>query len=135
MSNFLFAVKLTGSTAQTVTVTFATADGTATAGSDYAATSGTLTFAPGTTTQTITVPVTGDTSNEADETITVTLNGATNAAIATATGTGTIVNDDAVALADLSIVKTIAGSGPFYTTQNATFNIAVTNHGPQPRPT
>jgi Tol biopolymer transport system component len=66
-------VTLSFSSTHTVTVDYATADGTATAGSDYMATSGTLTFAPGTTTQTIHVPVTGDTTVEPDETFDVVL--------------------------------------------------------------
>ncbi|MEO8035406.1 MAG: IPTL-CTERM sorting domain-containing protein, partial [Acidobacteriota bacterium] len=126
-SNFVFTVTLAGSTAQTVTVNYATANGTAVAGSDYTSTSGTLTFAPGTTTQTVAVPVTGDTTVESDETFTVNLSAPVNATITTATGTGTIINDDFVA--DLAIVKS-AGSGPFYASQNAVFNIAVANGGP-----
>ena len=77
-TNFVFTVTLTGPTAQTVTVNYATADGTATAPSDYASAAGTLAFAPGTTTQTITVPVTGDVINEPDGTFTVTLSGPIN---------------------------------------------------------
>jgi len=78
-------------------VAYATADGTATtADSDYQRASGTLTFAPGVTTQTITVPVNGDTKIEADETFAVALSGPTNAIIARGTGTGTIVIDDRV---------------------------------------
>ena len=49
-----------------MTVQYATANGTATAGSDYTATSGTLTFTPGQLTQTVTVPVLGDTVDRAD---------------------------------------------------------------------
>jgi hypothetical protein len=56
--------------------------------------SGTLTFNPGVTTQTLAVSVMGDTTVEPNETFFVNLSGATNAVIATAAGTGTIVNDD-----------------------------------------
>jgi hypothetical protein len=77
-----------------VTVNYATANGTATAGSDYNATSGTLTFAPGVTTQTITVQVRGDTTPEANETFAVNLSGASNATIADSQGVGTIINND-----------------------------------------
>ena len=56
-----FVVTLDPAAAQTVTVDYATADGTATAGDDYTATSGTLTFDPGETSQTIAVPITDDT--------------------------------------------------------------------------
>ncbi|MGI8436352.1 MAG: Calx-beta domain-containing protein [Chthoniobacterales bacterium] len=93
---FVFTVTKTGSTSLPATVQFATADGTATtADNDYVAQSGMLTFAPGDTTMTITVNVNGDTTFEPDETFTVNLASPTNATITTATGTGTIVNDDA----------------------------------------
>ena len=89
-----FTATLSSSSNQTVTVQYATADGTATAGSDYQASSGTLTFAPGQTSKTITVLVNGDTSIESDETFSVNLSNATNATIADAQGIGTISNDD-----------------------------------------
>ena len=54
-SNFVFTVSLSTATEQTVSVNYSTANNTATAGSDYVATSGTLTFNPGDTTKTITV--------------------------------------------------------------------------------
>ena len=56
-TNALFTVSLSAASGQTVAVTYATADGTATAGTDYLATNGLVTFAPGTTTQTISVLV------------------------------------------------------------------------------
>ncbi|MFV0594025.1 MAG: Calx-beta domain-containing protein, partial [Draconibacterium sp.] len=82
------------------TVDYATSDGTATAGSDYTATSGTLSFAAGETSKTVDVTVTGDQILEADETITLTLSNATgtDVTITDATGTGTITNDDAAAV-------------------------------------
>jgi hypothetical protein len=88
-------VTLAGSTQETVTVNFATADDTAVSSGvlqDYVARIGTLTFLPGETTKTIEILVNGDTFLETDETFTVTLSGAANAAIGTATGTGTILN-------------------------------------------
>ncbi|HXH42086.1 MAG TPA: FG-GAP-like repeat-containing protein, partial [Thermoanaerobaculia bacterium] len=93
-TNFVFTVTLTGATEQNVTFNYATADGTAIAPGDYATTSGTLGFSPGTLTRTIAVPVFGDAVTEADETFTVALSSPTNATITTATGTGTIQNDD-----------------------------------------
>jgi hypothetical protein len=92
--NAVFTVTLSAASGQTVTVNYATANGTATAGSDYVARSGTLTFNPGTTTQTIPVTVNGDTVVEANETFVVNLSGATNATIADSQGVGTIVNND-----------------------------------------
>jgi len=108
---FTFTVTLSAVSASTVTVNFATADGTASAGSDYAATSGVLTFAPGVTTQTVTVNVTGDTTPEANETFFVNLSGAANATIATAQGTGTIVNDDSAPLGPSEIIPTLSQWG------------------------
>src|SRR5437764_5013275 len=94
---FTFTVTLSAASASTVTASFATSNGTATAGSDYVANSGVVTFTPGQTTQTITVSVNGDTTVEANETFLVTLSAPTNATLAVAQGTGTIVNDDVVA--------------------------------------
>lgn len=92
--NATFTVSLSTASGQTVSVNYASADGTATSPADYTSTSGTLTFTPGTTTRTITVLVLGETTPEANETFTVGLSGATNATIADATGSGTITNDD-----------------------------------------
>ncbi|WP_035226329.1 Calx-beta domain-containing protein [Paracidovorax oryzae] len=91
-----FTVSLSAASGRTVTVNYATADGSANAGSDYVAASGTLTFPPGTTTQNVAVTINGDTTVEPDETFTLNLSGASNASIARATATGTILNDDAV---------------------------------------
>ncbi len=92
--NAVFTVTLSAASGQTVTVNYATADGTATQPADYTNTSGTLTFTPGATTQTITVPVIGETVPEANETFFVNLSGAVNATIADNQGVGTITNDD-----------------------------------------
>jgi hypothetical protein len=94
-TNATFTVTLSAASSQQVTVDYLAGDGTATtAGNDYAATSGRLTFAPGVTAQSISVPVTGDTAVEPDETFVVTLSNAVNATIAKGAGTGTILNDD-----------------------------------------
>ncbi|MCC4605685.1 putative Ig domain-containing protein [Xanthomonas campestris pv. parthenii] len=106
-----FTVSLSQASGQTVTVNYATSDGTATAGSDYVARSGTLTFAPGTTAQGVAVTVNGDTAVEPNETFSVGLSGASNATIARATGTGTINNDDAVVtVAPASLPAATAGT-------------------------
>jgi GH18 family chitinase len=94
-SNVVFTATLSAPTPQTVSVTYATANGTAIAGSDYAATAGNMTFAPGTTSQVLAVAVTGDTLGEPSETFVVNLSSPVNATIGRAQGTGTIVNDDA----------------------------------------
>lgn len=93
-TNAVFTVTLDAASGQTVTVNYATADGTATQPADYTNTAGTLTFTPGQTTRTITVPVIGETIPEANETFFVNLSGATNATISDNQGVGTITNDD-----------------------------------------
>jgi len=106
-----FTVSLSAASGQTVSVNYATADGTATAGSDYVARSGTLTFAPGVTAQGVAITVNGDTAVEPNETFSVGLSGASNASIARATGTGTILNDDAVVtVSPASLPAATAGS-------------------------
>jgi CSLREA domain-containing protein len=105
---FVFTVTLSAPSAATVTVNFATANGTAVAGSDYVATSGVLTFAPGITAQTITVNVIGDTASEPNETFFVNLSAPANATLAAAQGTGTIVDDEgALAPAALVAIPTL----------------------------
>src|SRR5439155_23689321 len=79
---------------QATTVNFATADGTATAGGDYQAAAGTLTFAPGEAAKSITVLVNGDRLAEANETFTVTLSGAANGTVLRGQGVGTVVDDE-----------------------------------------
>ena len=93
-SNLAFTATLSKASATAVTVKYATSNGTATAGQDYTAGSGTITFAPGVTSQTVNVAVTGDTTVEPTETLTVTLSTPSGATIARAVATGTIVTDD-----------------------------------------
>src|SRR5690606_35996465 len=117
-----FTVTLSAASGRSVSVNYATSNGTATAGSDYTATSGTLTFTPGQTTKTITVPIANDTQPESSETFTVTLSGASNATIADATGIGTITDNDQLPVIDLDANNsTAAGSGYSATyTENGT---------------
>ena len=90
-----FEVAVSKAASSTVTVSYATSDGSALAGSDYIAASGTLTFAPGALTQTIAVTVLADSLDEDSETFNVTLSGATGGAwLSDATATGTITNSD-----------------------------------------
>src|SRR5262249_30201976 len=79
---------------QTVTIHYSTSDYTATAGSDYTFTSGTLTFDPGVLSQMITVAVTGDRVGELDETFYVNLDSPVNATLADTQGLGTILDDE-----------------------------------------
>ncbi|KQV83523.1 S-layer family protein [Rhizobacter sp. Root1221] len=110
-----FTVTLSAASGQTVAVGYNTSNGTATAGSDYTAASGTLTFAPGVTTQTITVNIINDTATEASETFNVNLLTPVNATIADNLGVGTIVDNDAAPLVDLDANNSTA-SGSSYTT-------------------
>jgi hypothetical protein len=109
--NAVFNVTLLSPSHLTVTVNYATADGTATEGVDYAAATGQLTFLPGVTTQTVTVTVYGDTLEESDETFTVSLSGASNAAISRGTGTATILDDEVqLNIGDAVVVEGNAGT-------------------------
>ncbi len=111
-----FTVSLSNPSKQTVTVEYATADGTATvADADYVAVPTTvLTFLPGDPlSQTVTVTVNGDTKYEVDETFFVNLANAVNATIADPQGQGTIQNDDpvpSVAIDDVAVVEGNAGT-------------------------
>ena len=97
-ADLTFTVTLSPAAGHAVTVAWATSketSDTATPGTDYTAGSGTLSFAAGTTSKTVTVKVTGDQVDEANETLTLTLSNATGGAdIGDATATGTITDDD-----------------------------------------
>ena len=89
-----FPVTLSSASAVAVSVHYATVDGSATAGTDYVATSGRLVFEPGQTQRTVSVPVLHDAHGEGAETLTLRLSGAAGARLADAEATGTIVNAD-----------------------------------------
>jgi hypothetical protein len=89
-----FTVRLSAPATTGAAVSFRTVDGTARAGSDYTARTGSLTFPAGTTTATVAVTVRGDVTGEADETLVLLLHEPVNAGVADGSGTGTIVNDD-----------------------------------------
>ncbi len=95
-----FNVSLTSESTQPVTVSWATADGTAKVDTDYEARTGTVTFQARETVQTISVPTVEDDFHEPAERFRVTLSGATGATLADATGEATISDDD---LPELSI--------------------------------
>jgi hypothetical protein len=118
----LFTVNLSPASPLRVTVAYATANGTATAGTDYTATSGTLVFAPGETSMSVDVPVIGDTTLEPDETFMLTLSNPVNATLGTATATGTITNDDVATASPGHYNGSIAGSG------NIDFDVAADGH-------
>ncbi len=114
VGNAVFTVTLSAASDNQITVAYTTANGTATGGGcgtnnvDYGTNSGSLTFAPGQTSQTVNVPVCGDNLREGNEQFQVRLSNPTNATIQTGTGTATISDDDPlpvlnIAPADLSV--------------------------------
>jgi chitinase len=115
-ANATFTVTLSVASGQTVTVNYATANGTAVAPGDYTARSGVVTFPIGTTTQQVTVPVVGDTLSEVNEQFTVNLSNPSGATISSGQGSGTITDNDP--LPSLSI-NNVTG------TANATFTVTL----------
>lgn len=93
-SALVFTVTRSGDLSKTSAVNYATANGTAIAGSDYSAVQGTLNFAAGQATATVTVQVTNDTLVESAETLKLNLTGGTNVSVADGSGTGTINSED-----------------------------------------
>ena len=111
-----FTVTLDLASGETVTVDYATADGTALAGSDYTAASGTLTFAAGDTSKTIDVSVTDDSLGEGDEDFTVTLSNARNAGMSDGEATGTITDNEIPTLTIADATATEGGAVEFIVT-------------------
>src|SRR5439155_93069 len=101
-------VNRSGTTNNAVTADFATANVTATAGSDYTATNGTLSFAPGETSKTITVDVLDDDLQEANETFRVVLSNPADPTIAIGTNTVRITDDDGSTLSLTTNAVTVA---------------------------
>ena len=104
--NATFTITTDQVSASNITVQYATSDGTATAGSDYTSTSGTATIIAGASTTTFNVPILADTTDEANETATITLSNPTLATISDASGTLTITDDDAapsLTIADVTV--------------------------------
>lgn len=111
-----FTVSLGAASGNAVTVNYATANGTAAAGSDYTATSGTLTFNPGVISLPVSVGILGDTAQEANETFYLNLSNPGGATLADSQGVGTIVNDDtspALRIADVSQAEGNSGTRAF----------------------
>jgi hypothetical protein len=113
-----FIVKLSNPTSQTVTVNYFTSNGTATAGSDYLAVSGTLTFAPLEMAKSVPVVIYADALNEGNETFVLNLSNATNTAFTTGQAIGTIRNTtyrqlydfDADGRADITVFRPSDGA-------------------------
>ena len=104
-------VTLSPSISQAVTVQYTTAPGTATAGADYTAVSGTITFPAASGTRTISVPIASDALDEDDETFTVTLSAPTGANIGDGQALGTILDDDPLPTLDLNDCGVAEGNG------------------------
>ena len=122
-SNAVVTFSLSAATGRTVTANFNTQNNTAISPSDYTATSGNLTFAPGVTTQTVSIPIIGDTLNENNEIFFVVLSNATNA-IGGIPGQVRILNDDPLPSISISDVTVTEGNSG---TVNAVFNVALSN--------
>ena len=106
-SSAVYTVSLDNPSGKEITVDYFTADGTAIAGSDYETASGTLTFAPGETTKTVTVAITDDLLDEDNETLSFNLDNATNAIIGELQATGTITDDDEAPVATVDGIGVI----------------------------
>ena len=116
-----FVVALSSAASQTVSFSFATANGTATAGVDYTATSGAGSFAPGELEKSVVVLVTGDTVDETQETFFLDISNVQNATVNSSRGTGFIVDDDGptISINDVSVTEGNAG------TKAATFTLTL----------
>ena len=115
-----FVVSLNRKSSGTVTVDYATVGVTALEGVDYTATSGTLTFNPGDTSKTISVPIIDDTVNDSGETFDVVLYTPKGAGIDRVFGTGTILNTEVLTGSFENVPGEHDGSTPF--TFDAIFN-------------
>ena len=130
--NASYTVTLSQASNQTVSVNYATSNGTATAGADYTATIGTLTFAPGVTSQVLNIPILNDSLNEADETFTLALSSPTNAALGTQTAATTTITDTLTAAVTTTLAAnvenlTLTGAAAINGTGNAGNNVITGN--------
>ena len=98
-----FTVSLSAASAQPVTVNYATGGGSASAGTDYQAATGILTFTPGALTRPLVVNVVGDVATETDESFVVTLSSPANATLTDGQGEGLIGDDDAASMSSLEL--------------------------------
>jgi hypothetical protein len=105
-----FTVSLSAASGQTVTVPYATGDGTAVAGTDYIGTSGTLTFAPGTTSKTVSVTVLAGSNVGPSKAFSLNLGSPINATVSQGSGTGTIVEAGPLSTLNINSVSTTEGT-------------------------
>ena len=117
----VFVVQLSAASSQAVSFSFATANGTATAGSDYVGTTGASSLAPGEVEKQVVVLVNGDNVDEQQETFFLDISNVQNATVGSNRGTGFIVDDDGptVSINDVSITEGNAG------TKTATFTLTL----------
>jgi subtilisin family serine protease/Ca2+-binding RTX toxin-like protein len=129
--NVIYTVTLSSDSTETVTVQYATVNNTAIAGSDYTATSGTLTFDPGVTSQDIIIPILNNSLNEAQETFNLTLSSPTNAQLGTSitvtTITDTLTQDVTSTLPTNVENLTLTGTTAINGTGNAGDNVLIGN--------
>jgi hypothetical protein len=123
-----FVVALSAPTSQSVPFSFATANGTATAGSDYNAASGALSFAPGEVEKSVVVLVNGDTVDEQQETFFLDISNVQNATVSSSRGNGFINDDDGptVSINDVSVTEGNSG------TKAATFTLTLSGPSVEP---
>lgn len=121
-TNAVFTVTLAPPATQNVTVSYATSPDSASPGSDYTTKSGTLSFSAGQSVKTVPVPVTGDTSDEQDETFFVRLSNASGADIVEGTATGTIVDDDGLSALSIDDQTVLEGNSG---TKDASFTVSL----------
>jgi len=116
-----FVVALSGPSSQSVSFSFATSNGTATAGSVYVATSGASSFAPGEVEKPVVVLINGDTVDETQETLFLDISNVQNATVSSSRGTGFINDDDGptISINDVTITEGNAG------TKTATFTLSL----------
>ncbi len=129
VTNALFVVSLSAPSAVPITVSYSTSDGTAAAPAEYTTTSGMLTFSPGVTNLTLTVPVLNDADTETNETFALNLSSPTNATIAAGTATCTVLGNPGPVAPTLAISwSTDRPLIAFPTVSGATYQLRYTNH-------
>jgi len=116
-----FVVALSAASSQSVSFSFATSNGTATAGSDYVATTGASAFAPGEVEKPVVVLVNGDTVDEVQETLFLDISNVQNATVSSSRGNGFIVDDDGPTISINDVTVTEGNSG----TKAATFTLSL----------
>jgi len=129
-----YTVTLSAASSQSIIVQYATSNGTATSGSDYTSTTGTLTFNAGITTQTITIPILNNSVNEADETFSLTLSNPTNALLGNTTSVTTTITDTLTASVTTTLSAnvenlTLTGTAAIDGTGNLGANVITGNSG------